>query len=685
MTKEWLTNDLWRAHVSWLTPEWIGQTEDGRKSFDAVKWIDDLRRAKYNSLIFYNKHHDGFCTFPSAYSGTKKPERDFFGETVVEAKKHGMKVMAYYSSVLDYELALKHEDWRVVRRDGKSIRSWLDFFVPGSYLCINNPEYRQLMLNQIQEILNYDPDGVWIDVYCPMAYVERKKSNENCFCKHCQEKYFSETGGDIFDTESDVWYRKCYDEFLQVMNDFIKACNPDCVITVNQARMPGCNEIMDFYTSESGSADGASILSRSLRDGKKPFEMTYRMYSTVGSWAMRNAEVIKLESAMIIAHGGACSIEISPTHTAFFQKDAIDTLEKVGSYIRSIEKYCINTEPLYDAAYLMPDNLRGVLWYWDSPLTERDIPYDFVYRNTDLSKYQLVILDPHITLDMDIINELEDYVKNGGNLIVECNVGVHGSEAYGIIINTLGLKSAVKVAGNIRYISNIDKSLSEGMGSDPLIVENIRETYTDINAVPELDAPYFSIVPESAIPVAYYNYACGDKGLGKNIFNRLPPAINCSSEPAITINKYGKGKAMFIACPLVYSELNVHKQQYSTIDRRVFTLQFAANLARHMLNEPLLKDSTPAGVEIVANKQNDRHIFHIFNHYCEGKYIESRNEMLRLSDITLFINSSRIGAVSRIYSAGDGNEPKEMPFERDGKWLKIVIPVLGTNEILILQ
>ena len=32
-----------------------------------------------------------------------------------------MKIMPYYSSVLDYELALQHEDWRVVGRDGKPV------------------------------------------------------------------------------------------------------------------------------------------------------------------------------------------------------------------------------------------------------------------------------------------------------------------------------------------------------------------------------------------------------------------------------------------------------------------------------------------------------------------------------------------------------------------------------------
>ena len=684
MSREWLSTDLWRAHLSWSTPKWIGQTEEGRKSFDAVQWVETLRIAKYNSLIFYCKFHDGFCTFPSKYSATGMPERDFFGETSREAKKYGMKVMAYYSATLDYELAQQHEDWRVIGRDGRASHAGMGFIVPSSYLCINNPGYRRLMLDQIQEIVNYEPDGIWFDGYAPIAYDTNKNTGDNCFCPHCRKKYTSETGGDIFDTDSNAWYKKCYIDFLHEMNSIIKAGNPDRVFTINQGRMPECNEVMDFYTAESHCAELASVISRSMRDGRKPFEVTYRMQTLPLSWSMKSAEVIKLESAAIIAHGGACSIEFSPTHTAYFQKDAINTLEKVGAYVRSVEKYCVNTEPVYDVAYMMPGNYRGVRWYWDSVLTERDVPYDFVYKNSDLSKYQLVITDPHIALDIEMADKLNDYVRNGGNLIVECNTGIRGDETYSKMLNILGLKSAGKAAGNIRYISNIDKTVAEGMGQDPLIVENVRAPLLGGGAVSEFDAPYYTVTTGSATPLAFFNYAFADWALGKNIWYRLSPAIKCSGEPAVTVNKYGDGRAMFIACPLVFSELNGHKKP-DAIDRRVYCLQFAANLARYMLDEPLLKDSTPAGVEIIVNKQDKKLIVHILNHYCESTYFESRNELLRLADITLYINSNRIGAVSRVFSAGDGKTPKEIPFERDGKWIKVVIQVLKTNEILILE
>ena len=686
MSKNWLSEDLWRAHVSWLTPEWIGNTKEGRKAFKAVEWLDNLQRAKYTTLIFYTKFHDGNCTFKSKYDATPAPERDYFGECIAEAKKRDMKVMTYYSSVIDYELALKHEDWRVVGRDGRLKGASFSFYGnPGSYLCINNSEYRQLMLNQIHEILAYNPDGFWLDVY------SLKTNKENCFCPCCREKYHTETGGDIFDTIDDSWYYKCYVDFLKVINNEIKAHNPDCVLTVNQGpRMPECNETVDFYTTESGfmggGARGASKLSRALRDGKKPFEMTYRMYTLPGSWSMRSTETIKLESAMIVAHGGACSIEIAPTNTGYFQKDAIDTLEKVGTYIRSIEKYCVDTKPIYDAAYMLPPHLRGVLWRWDSVMTEHDVPFRFLYMDNmdaDLSRYQLIILDPSMPLNKALVYRLESYVSNGGNLIVECNTGESGSTEYNKLLELLGLKSTERVAGDIRYLSNFNSAIKDNIGEDPIIVENVRDPYhQNIDAPIVFDSPYYEVVPETARSMAFYNYACGDRGLGKNVWYRLPPLADCSDKPAITVNNYGKGKAMFIACPLVFSELNFHK---NGTDRRVFSLQLAANLVKYMDNEPLLRSTTPAGVEIVVNRQEKRHIVHVLNRYLEGEYLEGRNDLLKLAELLISINSERIGDVKKVCAVGDGKEPKEIDFKRDGKWIEIELPVLATNEILIVE
>ena len=167
MSIDWLTKDLWRAHVSWLTPNWVGSTEEGRRAFDAVRWIDQLQSAHYQTLIFYIKHHDGFCTYPSRFSNIQ-PERDFFGECAREARKRGMRILAYYSSNLDQLSGAEHPEWQVTDRDGNPAKGWFDNLWPGSYMCINNPDYRYLLFGQLVELRdNYQSDGFWMDVFGP--------------------------------------------------------------------------------------------------------------------------------------------------------------------------------------------------------------------------------------------------------------------------------------------------------------------------------------------------------------------------------------------------------------------------------------------------------------------------------------------------------------------------------------
>jgi alpha-L-fucosidase len=115
---DWLSNDLWRAHVSWLTPGWVDTCEGGRSDFDAARWLDQIQSAHYQTLIFYTKFHDGHCTFSSKYSNFCT-ERDYFSECISEARKRGMRILAYFSSILDQYIGSQHPDWQVRQRDGK--------------------------------------------------------------------------------------------------------------------------------------------------------------------------------------------------------------------------------------------------------------------------------------------------------------------------------------------------------------------------------------------------------------------------------------------------------------------------------------------------------------------------------------------------------------------------------------
>lgn len=667
MNADWLKDDLWRAHVSWVTPGWVDTCAEGRKVFDAVRWLDQIQAAHYQTLIFYTKFHDGHCTFQSRYTDCCT-ERDYFGECVAEARKRGLRILAYYSSFIDQDAGNKHPDWQVRQRDGKAAESWAAQRWPDSYCCLNNPKYREFMLGQIREICkHYKPDGIWLDVFEPIA-------NENCFCRSCQEKYpAGNHGASIFGTHDTRWYQSCHADLLVEINAMIKGINPDCVLGQNTGvRHPDYDHVDDFFTQERFTAPAISLYCRSVRPLGKPFETTSRLYSAVHSWAMRSPERVLLESLATVVHGGASCMELSPLPTGQIMEEAIGRVADVGRYIRTIEPYLLHTSPVYDAGVFQSEILYGSPWgttsppgAWTSVLMERDIPFACLYANADLSPYPLLILDDSVVPDEALAVRLADYVAQGGHLIVECGAAF-GNPAQGILQEILGIEGKGKTGGVAHYMGGLDRRIATDMGEDDLIVEG--EAYR--------------IATSTARPLAFYRYELMERKPIKDLYMNLPPRAARSNDPVITLNQYGKGIAMYIACPLTTVEIRNHRNNEA--DAREYPAQLAANLARFMVGEPLLMGTTPAGVEVVINKQANCHVVHLLNHYVTGQYYDSRKCILKLADVPVSINEKRSGAITRACQMSAGKK-KEIPIRRDNQWAEVIIAALGVHELIIFE
>lgn len=663
----WLSHDLWRAHVSWITPGWVDTCEEGRKDFDAVRWLDQIQAAHYQTLIFYAKFHDGHCTFRSRYTDYCT-ERDLLGECAAEAHKRGMRILAYYSSVLDQNIGSKHPDWLVKRRDSKPVENWFSMRWPEVYCCINNPEYRDFMLGQLAELCrNYRPDGIWLDVFEPYTA-------ENCFCPSCQAKYRAETnGGSLFDTHDTLWFQSCHVKLLDEINKLIKGITPDCVLGQNTGvRNPDYDKIDDFFTHEALTAPAISLYCRSMRPLGKPFETTTRLYTSVHSWAMKSPERVLLESLSTVVHGGACCHELSPTPTGKIMNEAVARVAEAGAYIRAIEPYLLDTKPVYDAGIFQPEAMCGSPYgitsppgAWTSVLMERDVPFACLYARADLAPYRLLILDGSAVLDEALAVRLADYVAQGGHLIVECGAAF-GTPAENILLKVLGIEGKGKTGGAAHYLSGLDGRIATAMGEDDLVVEG--EAYR--------------IAVSTASPLAFYRYELTERKPIKDLYLNLPPGKARSDDPAITLNQYGKGSAMYIACPLTTVEIHNHRNNGA--DAREYPTQLAANLARFMVGEPLLRGTTPAGVEVVVNLQECRHVVHLLNHYISGQYYDNRQSILKLADVPVSINERRSGEVKRAFRLS-GAKKEEMPIRRDGQWAEVRIAAMGVHELIVLE
>ncbi len=121
--------------------------------YDPEEWVRLAKEAGMRYIAVTTKHHDGFCMFDSAltdYDAMSTPaQRDFIGELVKACRKHGVRILFYYS-LLDW-----HHPHYVPRP------AWVQD--PQGHQRDFNL-YLDYMFGQIRELCQkYRPDGIWFD------------------------------------------------------------------------------------------------------------------------------------------------------------------------------------------------------------------------------------------------------------------------------------------------------------------------------------------------------------------------------------------------------------------------------------------------------------------------------------------------------------------------------------------
>jgi hypothetical protein len=311
---------------------------------------------------------------------------------------------------------------------------------------------------------------------------------------------------------------------------------------------------------------------------------------------------------------------------------------------------------------------------------ERDIPFTIVDPDADLSPYRLLVLDDWITADEALAGRLAEHVRGGGSLIVEGEAAQFGTPAGEVLAEVLGIQSLGPTGHEAHYLTGLDEQLARDMGLDDVIVEG----------------PAQRIALTTAQALAYYRYEIAPRRPDMNTLINLPPSAVASADPAISLNRYGQGVALYTACPLATGEIRAHRSMGD--DAREYPLQLAANLARRALGQPLLEGTTPAGVEVVVNvagpadRTAHRHVVHLLNHCVSGQYHDNRPGLLKLADVPVAINEARMGRVTRAFQVADDGEEVSLSVQhggsrtvRSGEWARVRLPELGAHGMVVFE
>ena len=217
-------------HINDWHPDFLSQ-------FSPEAYVENLKTARINYAMIYFQSHAGLCYFPTAvgdlHAGmTDRP--DMIKRTVELCKENGIRVCGYYSLIYNTREHDKHPEWQLLQQSGQSSRQ-----SNGSrygLCCPNNPEYRDFVFKQIDEMLDYfEPDAMFFDMpFWPYL----------CYCPHCQVRYKEFSGHAIPAStqlgtpEHDEMLRykiKFMGEFIQSISDHVKKKRPDVSVEHNTA------------------------------------------------------------------------------------------------------------------------------------------------------------------------------------------------------------------------------------------------------------------------------------------------------------------------------------------------------------------------------------------------------------------------------------------------------------------
>lgn len=676
-------------HIPDWNPEFLSQ-------FDPKHYADMMEKANVDTAIIYAGSCLGICYWPTKvghmHNGLKG--RDIFGETVKQCRKKGINVIGYFNiwSRWAYE---NYPEWRMQNVEGYCKIWSYTRESPGRFrvCCLNSPGFRDYVSKQVSDLaLNYELSGMWIDMIGWNGMV--------CYCHNCRKKYMEETGHEIpeiVDWDNPQWVafaharERWFMDFQQMVEKAIHSVKPDISIAFQCASWAsgwgsGCTEELlqigdylagDFY----GDSIEQSVICKALDSlsRNKPIEfMTSRCEHLFYHTTTKSMQELKRAASSAFAH-----------NAAFVFIDAIDPLGTICDSLYSMMGKIYNElkpiiEVLNPEAELMADVgiYTNMLSAFDPTvngkhikdtitsvraltslkkigelLIHNHIPYKVITPNNlnDCNDIQILILPDVKVLTKKEIDVIEAFVQRGGSLLVTGDTGMWDEKGNRLsdfaLAKITGTHFKEKTNEDITYISPVGKGIPlmpENEGRYPMQIshtQNIFETEKDVEILGELVLPY-SRTDE------IYKF-------GSAISN--PPGV-WTSNPSITLRKYGCGQAMYIAAPIENEENHAQKT--------VFT-----NLIKSLSIRPfIVRTNAPAWIELLV-------YYDCVKNTIQLSLVKTMHQWFEATAHEVCIVLKVSDNVQKIIDVNTGNS---VAFDKSEEGLSIVLPEVSDFTMLLI-
>ena len=429
------------------------------------------------------KGHPGYSSYPTEVGN---PAPGLVTDPLAVWRKvtadRGVGLYMHYSGVWDGRAVELHPDWAVKDPSGKPSDRITSVF---------GPYVDKLLIPQLKELAGkYKVDGMWVDGECWATTLDYGEKAVRLFKE--------ETGFDApTSPEEPHWFewkqfnREAFRRYLRHYISAVRSEYPDFQICSNWAYTHHMSEPVsapvDFLSgdySARNSVNSARIAARYLAWQGVPWDLMAWGFADVDKVRRyKPSAQLMREAAVTLSQGGGFQAYFTQNRDGSLNLDNLKSMADVAVFARARQQYCHHSVSVPQVAVLVstydyqhrndalfPNATGGAAGILEC-LLEAQYSVDLLGEASlqpDMSRFPLIVVPECVTLSEVFRDDLLEYVKAGGSLLVigkamtdffskESGVGLKGSDWF-----SAGLGS-----GRIGFIPDeIAGDYEAGKGSD---------------------------------------------------------------------------------------------------------------------------------------------------------------------------------------------------------------------------
>ena len=434
------------------------------------------------------KGHPGYSSYPTEVGN---PAPGLVTDPLAVWRKvtadRGVGLYMHYSGVWDARAVELHPDWAVKDPAGNPSDRITSVF---------GPYVDKLLIPQLKELAGkYKVDGMWVDGECWATTLDYGEKAVRLFKE--------ETGFDAPRSPQEPhWFewkqfcREAYKKYLRHYIAAVKSEYPDFQICSNWAYTHHMSEPVsapvDFLSgdySSTNSLNSARVAARYLSWQGVPWDlMAWSFALTDGAHLQKPSIQLIREAAVTLSQGGGFQAYYTQNRDGSLNLDKLKSMADVAVFARARQPYCHHSVSVPQVAVLVstydyqhrnlpwapgalfPNFTGGAAGVMDC-LLEAQYSVDLLGEGSlqpDMSRFPLIVVPECETLSEVFRDDLLEYVKAGGSLLV-VGAGMSGffSKASGIGLKESEWFSAALGDGKIGFIpTEIAGDYESGKGSD---------------------------------------------------------------------------------------------------------------------------------------------------------------------------------------------------------------------------